>query len=865
MQSPLTNPPARQERLLRGLESAALFLLGVVLMNYFYAASAPAPGAEIGAPEYDSFYHIRMSSLLLEEGILTKFPWLRYVYFRDEGDDFVSHHFGFHVLLSPFVYAAKLTGGDALAGGRWAMSAVFGANLALFGALLRAGQVRFRWAWIALLLLLPDQFFSRHGYVRAIGPSLMLLQLLLLMLLQRRWVWAAVTLAGYVQLYLGAVMFGPLLVAIHAAAMLVGPRGEREPPWKMIAICFAGWCIGVAAYPYSGIVEFLRLQVFGSGLSPDIAVGREWLPYTSPWFLFEMSALLLFVWTLALCARLRFGPRLSAAETTLLVVQFGFLLLTLKARRFIEYWPLFCLLSAAFLASGPLSALADWWRARSARLRPVWRELPLPLVGAALCAIFAWQSRSADAGRLLAEWRALIPVVALLALAPFVRIWLGAQRDDGVPAAFARVYIVPGFGVALVVLLLGAALLGLGGSHPAVARLHAPTALWAGIAAAYFVAPAFVSSVARGSRVVSPVIASVRSAGVLLTTLGLSMFVVGRGAPAYADVAAALRCHYDLPRLREVMADLKARSQPGDVVFTDDWDVFPAFFYHNTHNHYIVGLDPKFTHQRRPDLWERFVKITRAETPGVIQVTRREPGRAPALERLDVRLSDIRSEFAAQYVITDRDHADLAAALARDPALAELVFPAGGYASNSRAPYLLFRIRGADEVASATPPTPDRAGQLPLSALRPAQVLQGWGDLRFDRSVDGNYMRMYGRMYRRGLGSHAPAQIVFDVPSGASSFRATIGVDDETRGRGSVVVSVLVDNVIVYESPVLRGNLPPVEIDVPVSGGRQLSLHADTTPDGQASDHVDWAEAAFWFPPTAVDSPESRAAQASQP
>ena len=54
-----------------------------------------------------------------------------------------------------------------------------------------------------------------------------------------------------------------------------------------------GWILGVVSYPYAGgIFEFLRLQVFGSGLSPDIEVGREWKPYSDAWFLVTMAGTL---------------------------------------------------------------------------------------------------------------------------------------------------------------------------------------------------------------------------------------------------------------------------------------------------------------------------------------------------------------------------------------------------------------------------------------------------------------------------------------------------------------------------------------------------------------------------------------------
>src|SRR5262249_7108 len=149
-----------------------------------------------------------------------------------------------------------------------------GVNLVLFHLLLRHAKVPLHWLWIALFLLLPDQFFARHGFVRAIGASFLFMQLVILLLFNRRWILAGVALAAYVTLYLGAVVYWALIVAIYALAMVAGPKEDRTWPWKMVLFTVAGWLLGVVTYPYSaGMFEFLKMQVFGSGLSPDIEVG----------------------------------------------------------------------------------------------------------------------------------------------------------------------------------------------------------------------------------------------------------------------------------------------------------------------------------------------------------------------------------------------------------------------------------------------------------------------------------------------------------------------------------------------------------------------------------------------------------------
>jgi hypothetical protein len=206
----------------------------------------------------------------------------------------------------------------------------------------------------------------------------------------------------------------------------------------------------------------------------------------------------------------------------------------------------------------------------------------------------------------------------------------------------------------------------------------------------------------RRERVTWHALPALASTAVAVGALGVLSAAVVAG-PAWRAARNEAKCAYDVDAIREMMAFLKANSEAGDLIFTDDWDVFPVFFYYNTHNHYIVGLDPKFTHERRPDLWERFVRITRGEIPTESTVRMPEPGGKEREERISIRLGDIRDVFGARFVITDRDHRKLANLLAAKPELAEFVYPPGDFAEAGGATYLVFRIlpSGDPEAAPA--------------------------------------------------------------------------------------------------------------------------------------------------------------------
>lgn len=763
------------------LESIVLLCCGALLMSYFYGPERAAPGGEIGVPGNDSGYHLRMAAMLPEWGFVREFPWLRFVYFRNHGNDFVSHHVGFHVLLLPFVKLSEVITGDAMAGGRWAMCFFFGMVLMLFNLLLAVQHIRFRWFWVLLFLLLPHQFFMRHASIRAICPSLALMLLVTLCLFARRPVLTGLTVCASNLLYLGSVLFTPILVATYFFASALGPPGVRKTPWSLGIGGFAGWCAGVLAYPYlGGMLEFLLLQVFGTGLSPDIEVGTEWRPYEGVWWFAEHAGVLLAVWVVALVARVRGGPPLDARETTLLVLNFVFLLLTLKSRRFIEYWPVFGLLSAASLASPLLNPIAIALE-RPRRPAGATDSLPTPVLIVAVAllvvsvAAIGGVAYGGRIGPLLEHWQ-LIAIGGLFALVPTAWAAIGLRA-----APAAR------FGAAAVV---------------------------------------------------------------ALTSIAAYMVWLSAAAGPLRVIQRSVRCEYDLPAIREMMAFIREHSQPGDVIFTDDWDIFPIFFYHNWHNHYVVGLDPKFTHERRPDLWERYVRVTRGNVPSTGTVRIRDSDGSWVNQQVDAELQDIREHFGARWVICDRDHAALARLLHESRGLAELVYPSRNFARARRAPFMVFRIRQPGE-AVATQPASDALGAIEsdpngilyLSRLEPVSVEQGWGELQLDAAVEGGPLMLGRTRFLQGLGTHAPSRIEYRLPPGYEAFEATAGVDASQREGGSVILSVTLDGREAYRSPVLTASSPPVQIRIPLNGAQRLVLMADPTADGRRFDHVNWAGA----------------------
>jgi hypothetical protein len=94
---------------------------------------------------------------------------------------------------------------------------------------------------------------------------------------------------------------------------------------------------------------------------------------------------------------------------------------------------------------------------------------------------------------------------------------------------------------------------------------------------------------------------------------------------------------------------LEDHTEAGTLVFQTDWDDFPYLFFHNTHNTYLVGLDPTYLERADPELWDTWVALTRGE-----------------IERPS---AVIRSAFGAAYVVSDTQHRAFADQAADDPGM----------------------------------------------------------------------------------------------------------------------------------------------------------------------------------------------------
>lgn len=135
--------------------------------------------------------------------------------------------------------------------------------------------------------------------------------------------------------------------------------------------------------------------------------------------------------------------------------------------------------------------------------------------------------------------------------------------------------------------------------------------------------------------------------------------------PILLSLAVAVSVARSIPPAREAIdrskpydlysgasAWLEKNTPAGSRVFQTDWDDFPRLFFYNTHNTYLIGLDPTYLQLYDPNLYDLWVDITQGDVEDPSQI--------------------IASTFASQYIHTDLNHEDFLRIAEEDSGLKEV-------------------------------------------------------------------------------------------------------------------------------------------------------------------------------------------------
>ncbi|WP_309065573.1 NPCBM/NEW2 domain-containing protein [Microbacterium sp.] len=128
----------------------------------------------------------------------------------------------------------------------------------------------------------------------------------------------------------------------------------------------------------------------------------------------------------------------------------------------------------------------------------------------------------------------------------------------------------------------------------------------------------------------------------------------------------------------------------------------------------------------------------------------------------------------------------------------------------------------------------------------------GWGPVERDynngsRAVPDTartIQSIRGVQYPKGLGTHAPARIVYDVAQQCTQLIGYVGIDDSQNGRGRVDFVVKADGAEKFRME-QTGTSPVGRLNLDIRGTSTIELIVEAGPEGNGNDHADWADLKF--------------------
>jgi hypothetical protein len=367
---PAIFPHPRQAALMRKQ------ILPIALFLIFFLSMALVQFVTPDMPDNDGFYHIKLAWLMRTEGLKPDFPYLPLSILNEQ--EFYDHHFLFHVALIPFTF------GDLRTGAKWA--AVTFASLAFLAVwyLFQRQRVPFAWLWALGLLGISDAFLFRMSITRAQSLSFGMLALASAWLLEGKYKHLAVL--GFIYVWMYDAF--PLMIALAGLHFLAVALTERRIEVRPLLYVSGGVILGMLINPYfpDNLIFSYHHMLPKLANATAVSVGNEWYPYDTKQLL-ENSLPALMAFASGILALGLTGRRMDARTALGLFTALLFGLMLFQARRFVEYFPPFALIFAAFAWApllGPKPSAAESASSSQGSMSLLQTYLPVLLLSLAI-------------------------------------------------------------------------------------------------------------------------------------------------------------------------------------------------------------------------------------------------------------------------------------------------------------------------------------------------------------------------------------------------------------------------------------------------------------------------------------------------
>lgn len=138
-------------------------------------------------------------------------------------------------------------------------------------------------------------------------------------------------------------------------------------------------------------------------------------------------------------------------------------------------------------------------------------------------------------------------------------------------------------------------------------------------------------------------------------------------------------------------------------------------------------------------------------------------------------------------------------------------------------------------------------GKVSLTHFKPISIKQDFAQLQLDKSVNSySGWKSWSRLsnnyffYRKGFGTHAVSNVVFDINRKFTRIVTDMGIDTEAGTQATVEFVIWGDDKQLYRSGKMGRFDFPKHADINITGVKYLKLEVTDGDDGINSDHADW-------------------------
>jgi hypothetical protein len=302
--------------------------------------------------DYDGYYHIKTAQLMRQQGLPLTFPYLKLTIMDEAG--YTDPHLGLHVLQMPFTFLSDLTLAAKLAS---VLAAAI--TFTVFYLTLLHYGVRWPLAWLLLLFASSSPFLYRMSMARGqvIGLAFQLLAFHLIMRRKAKWLLLLTV------LFVWTYNAFPTLVPMVAFGLFAHYIGDKKVAFRLPLALAAGLLVGHVVNPYFPrnvlfIWDHMVPKLFATDY--QTSVGSEWYPYNS-WAMLTMSLVAILSYAAGILLTNRDEWKADKPRLFWFLTSTLYLVLMMKSRRFVEYFPPSAVLFFAFAVRDRLGNV-DWTR-----------------------------------------------------------------------------------------------------------------------------------------------------------------------------------------------------------------------------------------------------------------------------------------------------------------------------------------------------------------------------------------------------------------------------------------------------------------------------------------------------------------------